>query len=222
MKKLGQKNYITKNLTKSKISERTWYKNKNYVFLDIETFDLDYSASNKIVQFGLYIYKNGIMQENKTISQIIDPEEQIPEESSSIHKIYDKDVKGMPTFQEFWPDIKKYFNGDYLVIAFNAGFDVPIIWINATYNDFKMAEFDYFCAKNSLKKIIGKEKLDKFSLKNICDYLNIELNNHHNALADAKAIIDIFEKLEIFVTKFIERAINEGYRVKTILKNFDC
>ena len=81
----------------------------------------DQLDSFRIVQFcGILVREQEII---RTVNQIIDPEIPIPEESSRIHHIYDKDVVGMPTFGDFIPQLRELVKESDYLVAYNGNFD---------------------------------------------------------------------------------------------------
>ena len=58
--------------------------------------------------------------------------------------------------------------------------------------DIEVPIFNYYCTLNLSRSFIST---NSYSLDNLCDLLNINLENHHNALEDAKASQRIFEYL---------------------------
>lgn len=44
-------------------------------------------------------------------------------------------------------------------------------------------------------KLYGETELEKFSLRALCEYLNVENKNSHTALSDARATLEVFRKL---------------------------
>lgn len=75
----------------------------------------------RIVQFCGIIVENGEVVH--VVDQLINPEVPIPVEVSKIHNIYDNDVVGMPTFQEFVPTLRELIQACDYCVAFNANFD---------------------------------------------------------------------------------------------------
>src|SRR5699024_1888146 len=59
--------------------------------------------------------------------------------------------------------------------------------------DIKVPIFNYYCTLKLSRSFINS---NSYSLNNLCDLLNINLENHHNALEDAKASQKLFEYLD--------------------------
>ena len=97
---------------------------KPIVFFDLETTGIDI-ATDRIVEICLIrVEPNGNKQ---SMTLRINPERHIPEEASSVHGIYDTDVKDCPTFREKAEELKKIFDGCDLA-GFNSNrFDIPLL-----------------------------------------------------------------------------------------------
>jgi DNA polymerase III epsilon subunit-like protein len=74
-----------------------------------------------------FIVDLAVIARGKTlINTLIDPGMHIPEDSSRIHGIYDKDVKGKPTFAEVWPEFEAILRKNRIVI-YTASYDLRVI-----------------------------------------------------------------------------------------------
>ena len=78
------------------------------VFFDLETTGTNINTDRIVELSYLKVYPNG-NEESKTMR--INPEMHIPEESSSIHGIYDEDVVDCPTFKEVAKLLAKEIEG---------------------------------------------------------------------------------------------------------------
>jgi DNA polymerase-3 subunit epsilon len=94
------------------------------VFFDLETTGTNINSDRIVEICYLKVYPNG-NEESKTLR--INPEMHIPEESSSIHGIYDEDVANCPTFKEVAKNIARDIEGADLA-GFNSNrFDIPVL-----------------------------------------------------------------------------------------------
>lgn len=94
------------------------------VFFDLETTGVNVS-SDRIVEISLVKqFPNGD-KESKTWR--VNPEMHIPEGASSVHHIYDADVRDCRTFKELAPDVLAYI-ADCDLAGYNSNhFDVPML-----------------------------------------------------------------------------------------------
>lgn len=61
------------------------------------------------------------------INTLLNPGEHIPGDASMIHGIYDRHVKGKPTFEYVWHDSLKDILRESRVVIYNASYDLRII-----------------------------------------------------------------------------------------------
>jgi len=102
---------------------------------------------------------------------------------TDIHGITWDDVKNEPTFDEIWPDIKKYFKKIDFIAAHNAPFDRSVMEACCEYYDLKAPKQEYRCTCQLSRNMLD---LENNRLETVCEYYGIELD-HHNALSDTLA-----------------------------------
>ena len=98
--------------------------NRPIAFFDLETTGLSI-ATDRIVEISiLKINPDGT---EKSITKLVNPTIPIPEVTSAIHGIYDKDVADKPTFKEIANELSQILNncdlGGYNAIKF----DIPLL-----------------------------------------------------------------------------------------------
>ncbi|OGV33202.1 MAG: DNA polymerase III subunit epsilon [Lentisphaerae bacterium GWF2_45_14] len=157
------------------------------VFFDLETTGTNIQ-NDRIVEISVVkIFPNG---ERETKTRRINPEMHIPEESSKIHGITDKDVESEPVFKAISKNLYIYLEGCDLAGYNILKFDIPVL----------SREFNRAGLKFSLE---GRKALDPYVIfcklmprtltaayKFFCDK---DLVNAHGAEADVNATIDVFE-----------------------------
>lgn len=79
-----------------------------------------------------------------------------------------------------------------IIIGHNITYDLTVIAKALERYDIEVPIFNYYCTLNLSRNFINT---NSYSLDNLCNLLNINLENHHNALEDAKASQRIFEYL---------------------------
>lgn len=97
-----------------------------------------------------------------------------------IHGITPQMVETAPTLDELWPEIRWMFTPHCLVVAHNAGFDMSVFRSSASV---QIPNFPYVDSMAIAAPLVSGSK----SLENCARELDIKLDNHHNALADAEA-----------------------------------
>ena len=129
---------------------------------------------------------NNIVKSNYFL--IKPPKNYFNKANSQIHGITSDTVKNCSDFSGVFPHILKYLQNTKAAIAHNAQFDMSILCDCADYFDLEVPEFIYLDSIN-LSSQIKSECGD--SLKACADFFNIKLDEHHNALCDAKVCAEI-------------------------------
>jgi len=91
----------------------------NPLFFDTETTGL--GATDEIVEVGIVD-----AQGNTLLDSLVRPVSRIPYEVIAVHGITNEMVRGAPTWEEVWPDVKALFAGRTVGI-FNADFDLRMM-----------------------------------------------------------------------------------------------
>jgi DNA polymerase-3 subunit epsilon len=155
------------------------------VFIDLETTGLDI-VNDRIVEISLLkIEPNG---SQRSLTDRLNPEMPIPEQSSVIHGIYDKDVKDAATFIQKSKEYKQFI-GDADLGGFNSNkFDIPVLM-----EEFHRSDIDFDVSKRKLIDVQNIfHKMEKRTLEAAYKfYCNKTLENAHSAEADVKATFDI-------------------------------
>lgn len=140
------------------------------------------------VSIGIVEYENGIKSE---FYSLINPE--INDETWNLHTIKvhgisPSDVQSAPTFHEIWPEIRNRISNSLLVFH-NESVEMNVLKRNLLRYSL---DFDsiYFIDSLEIAKIRW-ESVSGYGLKNLAEMLNIDFI-HHNALADAKACLEVF------------------------------
>lgn len=157
------------------------------VFFDLETTGININTDRIVEICYLKVYPNG-NEESKTMR--INPEMHIPESSSAIHGIYDKDVENCPTFKEVAKDIAKDIEGCDLA-GFNSNrFDIPVL-----AEEFLRADVDIDMMKRKFIDVqVIYHKLEQRTLSAAYKfYCKKELDDAHTAEADTKATYEVLK-----------------------------
>ena len=158
---------------------------KPIVFFDLETTGINI-AKDRIVEISiLKILVNG-NKESKT--WLVNPEMEIPQESSDIHGITNERVVTEPTFKELAPEIIKMIDGCDLA-GFNSNrFDIPLL-----AEEMLRTGFD-FSMKDRLAidvQTIFHKKEQRTLTAGYKFYCDKDLTDAHSAEADTKATYEI-------------------------------
>ena len=160
------------------------------IVLDTETTGLDYTRE-KIIEFAAVRLENGkIVDEYQTL---INPQQHIRKSSMAIHGISEDMVKDAPTEEEVLPKILEFI-GDYPIVAHNVIFDYSFLneaKMRVTGEPLKNPRID----SQSMFKEIAPE-LESHGLEALTERFNVELNNHHRAMADTMGLALAYPKLK--------------------------
>lgn len=157
------------------------------IFFDLETTGINVNTDRIVEICYLKVYPNG-NEESKTLR--INPEMHIPEQSSAVHGIYDKDVVDCPTFREVAQSIAHDFEGADIA-GFNSNrFDVPLL-----VEEFLRAEIDIDLSTRKFVDVqVIYHKLEQRTLSAAYKfYCDKELEDAHSATADVRATYEVLK-----------------------------
>ncbi len=160
------------------------------VFFDVETTGLNPNQEDAICEIGaVKIKENEIVD---TFQTLINPKRKIPSYVSSIHHIYDEDVKDAPCFEDIADKFLEFLK-DSIICGYNLSFDLSFL-------NKELEKINYPLLKNSptidvLKMAKRTLKLTRYSLGCVCDYLGIKPERLHRAYEDAYLTSQIFSKI---------------------------
>ena len=160
---------------------------KSICFFDLETTGLNISK-DKIIEIS--ILKVSPDQSESSYTKKINPEMDIPAESTEITGITNEDVKDCPTFAELAEEIKDFI-GESDLAGYNSNrFDIPfLIEQFLSHNiDFSMENRRFIDVQTIFHKM--EQRTLSAALKFYC---NQDLENAHSAEADTKATYDILK-----------------------------
>ncbi len=158
------------------------------VFLDTETTGLD-PAKVRILQIGAVILKHGMLLDSPVFERKINPGVPIPPETTRIHGIHAGMLKDAPSFQKISRQLADFCE-DRVLIGHNIGFDLAVL-----QRECAMANVKPFWNHILDTRLLGEicyPRLSGFSLDKLAAYLNVSVDNRHDALADATLTARVF------------------------------
>lgn len=156
--------------------------NDNFDFIAID-FEIANNKMSSACSLGMVFVKdNQIIKEKYYLIQ--PPRLEFKEDMVNIHGLTASDVMRANKFDEVWEKIKPHFNGT-TIVAHNAHFEMSVLHCCLTQYSLDLPEFKYIDSIEVSSWVIP-ENVSR-SLKERAAYFNIEIKNHHNALADAQA-----------------------------------
>jgi len=156
-----------------------------YTVVDVETPN---SRNDSVCALGLVRVEN-----NNIVSKeyfLVNPEDRFDTINMEIHGISKAEVADQPKLPEIWSKISGYFTNG-IIIAHNASFDLGVISKALKKYQIEVPDFYYVCTLKLSRRLLSGSS--HFGLSDICTLLEIELNEHHNALYDAIACQKVFE-----------------------------
>ena len=152
----------------------------DFIAIDFETACADMNSACSI---GIAAVADGEIK--KTFYSLIFAD-RFDEANISIHGIRLEDVKFSPRFSDILPLIIDFIKQSRLVVAHNAQFDMSVLKESA--GNANIPDFLFFDSANFVS---AEYKTEKHSLSECAKIFGIDMQNHHNALSDAKTCAQI-------------------------------
>ncbi len=152
--------------------------NNSFTALDFETAQSDPSS---ICQVGLIRVEDGevIHQYEQLVRP---PKNYYFHKNIEVHHIRPMDTEHAPTFDQIWPEITQYIEGQ-VVVAHNIQFDANCLRQTLAFYDEVQPDFEERCTRMIYRR----------GLAYLCKKYRIPLD-HHNALSDAHACAQLYLK----------------------------
>jgi len=160
------------------------------IVLDTETTGLDYTKE-RMVEFAAVRLENGKIKDE--FQTLINPEQHIRKSSIAIHGITPDMVEGAPTEAEAMPLIMDFIK-DYPIVAHNAIFDYSFLNEASKRVFGKEIENTRIDTQQMFKEIYPD--LESHGLEALTEKFNVELQNHHRAMADTMGLALAYPKLK--------------------------
>ena len=154
-------------------------------YIDFETTGLHRDTA-RVVSVAVVHMELGKGEPEVVYYQTINPQIPIPEVTSKIHGIYDKDVIDKPTFLEQLPSMWSHLEGRFLA-AYNLPFDWGILDAELRRNVGVSFPFIGICGKVLAMAVCNRPQgKGNHKLVNVCKQFGVQIENH-NAQSDALA-----------------------------------
>lgn len=181
----------------------------SFVAIDFETA----TANRMACQLGVVVVNDMKIVKEKCFL-IQPPGNYYDSNCSRVHGLDSTSTEDSPTFDLIWEEVKSLLDGQ-VVVAHNCSFDKSVL--NKALEYYDLPEFmplEYKCTM----KIYGGN-----TLKNVCKYLDISLDSHHDAVCDARACAIAYIKyLETkSVPEILSSKIGKDVNTATKTKSYD-
>jgi len=152
----------------------------NFVAIDVETAQSD---RRSICQIGLVEVENGVVI-NETCYLVKPPGNKYDRHNTLIHGINAEITESAPAFIDVWDSVKTLL-GNRLIVAHNASFDIDCLTKTLNFYNLEVPDFEIACTY----KETGE------NLEALCQAYDIDIENHHDALCDAKSCAQLYLKI---------------------------
>lgn len=164
-----------------------------FAAIDFETAN---SNRESVCSVGIAIVRDGEIAEQ--IYRLIRPTPNFYT-LTWVHGLTRGNTNSAPNFPEVWAEIAPKINGLPLV-AHNASFEESCLRRVFEVYGMDYPDYEFHCTYRSSKKYFAaipeQMRPQRTTLDNLSEFFNIDLNNHHNAIADALACAKIALKLQ--------------------------
>ena len=146
-----------------------------YAVLDVET--TGFAKADRIVEISIITIDYETLETIEEYDTLVNPERDIPNDVTRIHKLTPSILEAAPTFEEIAPAVAKRLNSAYLV-AHNQHFDMRIL------------EQEFSRIKATFRPgnpVCTLQLSGGLKLKKACHKLGVNLEEAHRALTDARA-----------------------------------
>lgn len=171
----------------------------DFVVFDYETTGVD-PLKDKVVQIGAVKVKDGKIEPDTALNQLVNPGRPIPEGASKVHRIYDKDVKDAPQIETILKKFSKDYMDTDIIVAYNSKFDVTMLNKDIRkYNsklDKKLNEkksykvIDPFIMLQRIHPYMGAKKTLSHQYKFL---FGQDLEGAHDAFVDVSGTVDVMK-----------------------------
>ena len=159
-----------------------------YAIVDIET-NGGSLRNAKITEIAIFLYDGSEIVDS--FVSLINPESNIPPFITNLTGITNDMVAGAPKFYEVAKKVVE-LTEDAIFVAHSVSFDYSIV-----RSEFRSLGYDFvrqkLCTVQLSRKLLPLQS--SYSLGNLCENLNIEINGRHRAGGDAEATVKLFEIL---------------------------
>lgn len=107
----------------------------------------------------------------------------------ALHGIDASMVRDAPRWDVVLPALVAYI-GDDVVVAHNAGFDIGVIRYACAVDNIEWPEMRFLCTLVMARRAL---RLPSYRLPFVTDACGFEMENHHDPLADARAVVGIID-----------------------------
>ncbi|MBE7709699.1 MAG: 3'-5' exonuclease [Cyanobacteria bacterium SIG32] len=184
------------------------------IVLDTETTGLDYTKE-KMVEFAAVRLENGKIKDE--FQTLINPQQHIRKSSIAIHGITEEMVQDAPTEEEIMPKILEFI-GDYPIVAHNAIFDYSFLNEASIRTAGKELTNPRVDSQQMFKEVYPE--MDSHGLEALTTKFDVELTNHHRAMADTMGLALAYPKLKKLYFQKYDWEVKQLENVEYLFERF--
>lgn len=157
----------------------------DFTAIDFETAN---SYRGSPCQLGLVRVRDGIVVEKARV--LMRPPEVIDyfdDFNVGLHGITPRMVAHAPRWSDVLPELVRVI-GDDIVVTHNAGFDIGVIRYACAADGIEWPSLRFACTLVMARKAL---RLPSYRLPFVVDALGLQMGDHHDALADSIAVVDV-------------------------------
>lgn len=161
----------------------------NFAAIDFETAN---NSPSSVCSVGIVVVRDGVVVEN--FYSLIHPSPNFYSYYNvAVHGIQKEYTENAPRFPEVWAQVEPLIEGLPLV-AHNCKFDEGCL--KAVFRTYQMdyPDYEFHCTCRAARRLL-KDVLPNHQLPTVAAYCGFNLENHHNAIADAEACAAIAMEL---------------------------
>lgn len=158
----------------------------DFIAIDFETAN---NKKSSVCALGMVFVKNNVVVDKESYLIKPTPNEFQYEKHTEIHGITSKDVENSPTFDVLWEQIGPKLTNSLIVAQGAASADIAFLKKSLEHYSLPVPDFNYLCTYQISRTLLPF--LPNHTLTTLCNYFNIDLPQHHNALCDAEAAANI-------------------------------
>ena len=184
------------------------------IVLDTETTGLDYTKE-KMVEFAAVRLENGKIKDE--FQTLINPQQHIRKSSIAIHGITEEMIQDAPTEEEIMPKILEFI-GDHPIVAHNAIFDYSFLneaCMRVTGKELQNPRID---TQQMFKEVYPE--MDSHGLEALTIKFDVELTNHHRAMADTMGLALAYPKLKKLYLQKYDWEVKQLENVEYLFERF--
>ncbi|MDF2188783.1 exonuclease domain-containing protein [Paraflavitalea sp. CAU 1676] len=184
-----------------------------YAIVDIETTG-GYAANNDITEVAIVLHDGEKVVDR--FESLVQPQRVIPHYIQVLTGITPAMVEDAPTFTQLAPQIYQLLQGN-VFIAHNVNFDYSFLKHHLSQAGYELTT-NKLCTVRLSKKVFPGFR--SYSLGNLCQSLDITMENRHRAGGDADATVRLFERLlNNGALSHIEQFVKKGAKEQSLPPN---